>query len=358
MSLGAEMIGTVNTTTRNAQFNSDNATNAGGESVVVWTDTFSSTDHDIRAQRYNSFGGKIGPEIIVSFSSLDEDHAKVAIDGLGRFVVAWTQSLPNGDSNVVAQRFDANGNAMGSLIQVGTSPFREYDPDVATDLLGDFVISYTHNAGGLNLDADIDVARYNSSGQFLGTVFVAISTVDEIHSSVAMSQDGRFDVAWEQVYSASDDDVYMNRYSAAGGFLGRNVISFSSAFDQTPSVSMDNAGDAVVAWEQNGNIEAMRVSSTGAQGPQINIASTANLEYGPSVALRRDGGGFVVSYESLSSTSFRAKVAEVSAFNTVTTFDAGSVSGAAVSIDAFGDYFVTYTGSELDIHARHGFLIT
>jgi hypothetical protein len=352
------MIGTVNTTTRNAQFDSDNATNAGGESVVVWTDTFSSTDHDIRAQRFNSFGGKIGPEIVVSSSGLDEGSPSVAMDGLGRFEVAWTQFLPDGDSNVVAQRFDSNGNPMGGLIQVGTSPFREYDPDVATDLLGDFVISYTHNAGGLNLDADIDVARYNGSGQFLGTVFVATSTVDETHSSVAMSQDGRFDVTWEQAYSSTDHDVYLNRYAFNGNFVGRNVISFSSLYDQTPSVSMDNAGDAVVAWEQNGNIAAVRVGAAGAQGAQINIASTSNLEYGPSVALRRDGGGFVVTYESLTSTSAHAKVAEVSPSNTVTTYDAGSVSGAAVSIDAFGDYFVTYTGSDLDIHARRGSLFS
>jgi hypothetical protein len=53
MSLGAEMIGPVNTTTRGAQSDSDNATNAGGESVVVWTDPYSATDLDLRAQRYN-----------------------------------------------------------------------------------------------------------------------------------------------------------------------------------------------------------------------------------------------------------------------------------------------------------------
>ena len=72
MSLGAEFIAPVNTTTRNAQFDSDNASSANGSSVVVWTDTFSPTDHDIRAQRFNASGGKVGPEIVVSVSGLDE----------------------------------------------------------------------------------------------------------------------------------------------------------------------------------------------------------------------------------------------------------------------------------------------
>src|SRR3954447_9184476 len=63
MTLGAEFIGPVNTTTRGPQFESDNATSSNGSSVVVWTDTFSPTDHDIRAQRFNSSGGAVGTEI-------------------------------------------------------------------------------------------------------------------------------------------------------------------------------------------------------------------------------------------------------------------------------------------------------
>src|SRR3954466_15766516 len=110
MSLGAEFIGPVNTTTRGPQFDSDNATSSNGFSVAVWTDAFSSTDHDIRAQRYNSAGGVVGSEIVVSFSRLDESHPRVAIDDQGRFEVAWTQQSGS-DSNVVAQRFDANGVA-------------------------------------------------------------------------------------------------------------------------------------------------------------------------------------------------------------------------------------------------------
>jgi hypothetical protein len=134
------------------------------------------------------------------------------------------------------------------------------------------------------------------------------------------------------------------------------VISNSSLNDQTPSVSMDFVGDAVVVWEQNDNIAAIRVSAAGVQqGNQINIASSSAIELAPSVALRRDGGAFVVTYESIT-TSVRAKVAEVSASNTVTTFDAGVNPAQAVSIDGFGNYFISATGPELDIHARRGFL--
>ena len=276
-------------------------------SSLVWTDTFSSTDHDIRAQRYNSFGGKLGPEIVVSFSSLDEDHAKVAIDGAGRFEVAWTQQVGS-DSNVVAQRFDSNGNAVGGVIQVANnSSQREYDPSIAADLFGDFVISYTH---------DFSSARPGHRLQG-----VQRRAWDAYRRSTTRPTRGLRDPLQRRDRS----EVRAGRRGVGAGlqpdrprhlsgpllchpgrFLGKNTISFSSLYDQAPAVSMDNAGDAVVAWEQNNNIVAMRVSSTGAQGSQINIASTSNVEYGPSVALRTDGGGFVVTYEDLSSTSATA----------------------------------------------------
>src|SRR5215217_8112702 len=107
LSLSSEFL--VNTTTRNAQFDSDNASSSNGSSVVVWTDTFSSTDHDIRAQVYDRFDHKIGPEIVVAGSSLDDTTPAVAMNSRGDFVVTWTQRQSNGDTNVLAQRFSASG---------------------------------------------------------------------------------------------------------------------------------------------------------------------------------------------------------------------------------------------------------
>src|SRR4051794_4300172 len=78
MSVGTEDFGTVNTTTRNAQLGSVNATSPGGFSVVAWVDTFSDGvngrpfDLDIRAQLYDHSSNKTGPEIVVAFTSLVE----------------------------------------------------------------------------------------------------------------------------------------------------------------------------------------------------------------------------------------------------------------------------------------------
>src|SRR4051812_29689299 len=84
----------VNTTDRNAQFTSDNASAANGIKVVVWADQFATdhVDNDIRAQMYNADGSKRGGEIIVEFSGLNQEEPHVAMDAIGNFVVAYQET--------------------------------------------------------------------------------------------------------------------------------------------------------------------------------------------------------------------------------------------------------------------------
>src|SRR4051812_805069 len=86
MSVGPEFVGPINSTTRGGQFDSDVASSSNGMSVVVWTDTVSSSDHDIRAQLYNRFRQKQGPEFIVSGSVRDDVSPSAAMDPRGNFV--------------------------------------------------------------------------------------------------------------------------------------------------------------------------------------------------------------------------------------------------------------------------------
>ena len=109
-----------------------------------------------------------------------------------------------------------------------------------------------------------------------------------------------------------------------GQFLGQNTISFSSLNDQTPSVSMDNSANAVVAYQRlvgyDWDIKARRVSNSGSVGGELNIRNTLADEFNPSVALNRTNGSFVVAYDSwTSSTGNHVLVSEVSPSNVVSS---------------------------------------
>ena len=128
---------------------------------------------------------------------------------------------------------------------------------------------------------------------------VAITPVAETNSSVAMTPDGRFDVAWEQAYSPTDHDIYLKRYSAAAASSARIRDLFQRAYDSAPSVAMDNAGNAVVAWEQGERHQGDAGQLLRWGGGRRSISpAPRTMEFGPSVALRPDGGGFVVAYEA------------------------------------------------------------
>jgi hypothetical protein len=362
LSLGPEMILPVNTTTRNNQFDADNASSSNGSSVVVWTDQFSVTDHDIRAQLFNSAGAKVGPEIAVSLSTLDENSPAVAMDSHGNFVVSWTQIQPGGDTNVVAQRFGSGGGRQGTVIQVGAGTFREHDSDVAMSAGGSFTVAYVRDTN--NNNPDVFAKQYDAFGNLLDVVNVATTGRAETSPSIAMTPDGRFDVAWEDAFSNNDHDVRMNTYAANGVLTNTFAIAVAATYEFSPSVAVDNNGNSVVAWSILGNgggdVKARRVSSSGIAGPVLTIASTSDSELAPSVAMKRGGGSFVVAYDSDSQGRLQVMVAEVSASNVVTTLDAGQPRFTpAVSIDGFDNYIVTSTardGFDLNIHERRGHL--
>jgi hypothetical protein len=364
MSLGPEMISPVNTTTLSDQFDSDNASSSNGSSVVVWTDfsLLSTRGSDIRAQLFNSAGAKVGREFVVGSSNLNDTEPAVAMDARGDFVVSWTQAQPNGDTNVVARLFNPAGIPQDGIVQVGAGTFREHASDVAMSAAGGFTVAYVRDTN--NNNPDVFAKQYDGFGNLLNVVNVATTSRAETSPSIAMTPDGRFDVTWEDAWSNSEHNIRMNTYAANGILTNTFLISPTATLDILPSVAVDNNGNSVTAWSTPGNggsdVKARRVSVSGIAGPVLTIASTSDSESGPSVAMKRGGGSFVVAYDSDSGSRFQVMVAEVSASNAITTLDAGQPRfGTAVSIDGFDNYIVTYTARDkldLNIHERRGHL--
>src|SRR5262249_36223169 len=154
-------------------------------------------------------------QIQVDRDGLDERHPSVAMDANGNFVVAYEKGIATDTGNlpqraIVAQRYDKVGTKMGGLITVTPAdngfPNAHFgrDPDVAMDAAGDFVVSFTKLFGspfgiGDNTQTDVFARRYDSSGSFRQEINVSnrsAFTDTAGNSSVAMSPDGRFDIAY------------------------------------------------------------------------------------------------------------------------------------------------------------------
>ena len=363
--------------TANANLQTRNASSANGTSVVVWVNTRSTTDHDIYARRLDARGNPVGPAIAVDTTTADSYAPVVAMDASGRFVVAWEDLVDSIGGDVIEMRaFSAAGVPLDGITRVssGTTGV-DFEPSVAASN-GSFVVAYEHSQAGY----DIRARRYTySSGVPVaqGTFVVAGTAQDESWPSVAMAPDGRFDVAYEYAYSANDHDIYLARYSAAGAYSGTSYVNVDTNRESAPSVSMDNAGNAVVAYTEviggSSGVFANRVSAAGAVGPRVTVAYGGGVSYwSPSVALSPTTGAFVVALDTSSFYFEGAFVmgvlaVEFSANDTAleplvdalgSPNDGGQVS---VSIDGRNRYLVTFAdsnGSIDEVDSLRDFLST
>jgi hypothetical protein len=374
MSLSAEFA--VSAPTPAAQIQSANASSTNGSSVVVWTQSTPNTSQ-IMGQLLNSQGGKVGPALsIASVPGVNESQPSVAMDAHGNFVVSWTESFPNGGSDILAQKLNAAGAPAGGVVGVAVGTFPQTNSSVAMDARGDFVVSYTRDTNDNN--PNIFAKLYNTSDQLLNVVTVAGTPQDADLSRVAMSPDGRFDVAYEVQLSSTSVEVMAARYSASGGLLQQAAVAGGTPLSALPNIAMDNQGNAVIVYLQeipikglpvarfDFDIEARRLSSTGVLGGEINIADSSNIipssiVTDPSVALEGNAGAFVVAYDG----GGFVDVSEVNASNVVIgTFNAGQVQtvggyAPGISINAQNEFLVTFSalsGDDGFIAGRRGLL--
>src|SRR5262245_10482157 len=104
----------INTKTDQAQYEPATASSAGGRSVVVWTDQWSGSDTDIRAQVFKD-GVKWGGEILVAWTSKPEHSPAVAMDSSGNFTVVWVEDYSPTDKDIKGAHFTADGAYVGGL---------------------------------------------------------------------------------------------------------------------------------------------------------------------------------------------------------------------------------------------------
>jgi hypothetical protein len=124
-------------------------------------------------------------------------------------------------------------------------------------------------------------------------------------SSVASDSSGNFVVVWTSfTQDGSNRGVFAQRYASSGLPLGPEfrVNTYTTSFQDFPSVASDSSGNFVVAWRssaQNGGVFAQRYASSGLPlGPEFRVNTYTPSSQGyPSVA-SDSSGNFVVVWQS------------------------------------------------------------
>jgi hypothetical protein len=280
--------------------------------VAVWSSQVQDgSGFGVYAQRFSASGVAQGDEFLVNTTTLgDQQFASVAMSANGDFVVVWSDDS-SGDSNVMAQRYDADGVAQGSEFQVNdTVAGDQRYSSVAMDDNGNFFVTWS----SFDQDGDgwgVYGKRFDAAGVALGPEFrVNATTVgDQLYSQAAMDADGDAVVVWESVgQDGSGSGVYAQRYNSAGTAQGAEFrVNTRTSNDQRwASVDMAAAGSFVVTWTssfQDGSgdgVYAQRYAASGAtQGTEFRVSSSIAGDQQHSRVSVAPAGDFLISWSSV-----------------------------------------------------------
>lgn len=301
----------VNTYRTNYQFLPSIAMDADGDFVVTW----GSWDQDgsssgIFAQRYGTDGSTVGSEFQVNTQTVDyQSYPSVAMDADGNFVIVWESR--NSDyfgtsSGIYAQRYHADGSTAGGEFLVNTNTaFDQIRPRIAMSAEGDFVITWaTVNIGSYGIYAQ----RYHANGSAVGNEFLVNTDTAgyPISPAIAMDVDGDFVITWANINLGSYG-IYAQRYHADGSADGSEfqVNTHTTTQKNVPDIAMDADGDFVITWMSVGqdgdsySIQARRYHADGsAAGDEFLVNTyTSDMQRFPSIAMDADGD-FVITWQS------------------------------------------------------------
>jgi len=227
------------------------AGNATG-SVAVWVEANTNT---VVAQRYDAAGERIGSLITVSSGAGRAAAVAMDADG-GDFVVVW-QDGTGSSGQILAQRYSANGATVDVVPLAVTADAVDLpsQPAVAMNANGDAVIVWAQEMGnGGGRSVDLVYRRMSASGVFTTPIETLIRPSEQSgtqsHPSVAMQADGGFAVAYLDASDGGSIRVIAvpDSDDPANGVSSERLSTLGDVAVDAPSIAALADGRYAVAW--------------------------------------------------------------------------------------------------------------
>ena len=214
----------------------------------------------IAAQRFDANGDAVGSEFSVA-SIVDHTQEYPEIDVLsdGSFVVTWQRQSDGSNVGVFGQRFDSSAAKIGLEFQINTyTTGDQNESSVASLLDGGFVVTW--QSDGQDGDNNgIFGQRYNASGIKVGSEFQVNTQAagSQEYSTVIGLSDGGFLTAWSSSSNHADGSgygIYGQRYDASGNAVGDEfqINTYVSGDQDRISLEQLSNGSIVASWTSDG----------------------------------------------------------------------------------------------------------
>jgi hypothetical protein len=264
----------------------------------------------------------------------------------GRFVAAWLEAVEVNHTSyeyVYAQLFDVQGNKVGNFIPVATSNEFRWDVTTAMGAGGDFLVAWTENGGFGSIFAQ----RYDRDGNKVGTTLnVTYDPQYKGYIVAAANSKGDYIVVWRDNRDGKAH-IRGRMISKTGTFLTDDIlVSGGTENHDYPCVAFDSHDRAIVAFTSATNKIYVLVQRLDDKGQKVGLplgpGLGANNRYSPRICTD-PWDNFVLSWTEWKDNSTRYNI-----FGQKYDPSGAPVGGEMTLVGDAGDQELAYTGYDPD----------
>lgn len=247
------------------------ATSDGG-AILCWQD-LRNGNWDIYAQRVDSNGTVkwTANGVGVAVKANAQSEPKSVTDGADGAYIVWVDSITGTLQDIYLQHIDGNGNLLWNSngVVINSNFDKQINPRIETDAAGGCIITWMDKRTG---NYDIYAQRVNSTGTILwtsGGVLISGQADNQSNPKIEPDNAGGAIIAWQDKRNGANYDVYAQRINASGvtQWTSQGVAICTELGYSQSAVEICTKGGingAIIAWK-----DGRSGASTGSASSQI-----------------------------------------------------------------------------------------
>ena len=257
--------------------------------------------------------------VAVGTGSNNQWKAEITAGAVGDSYLTWSDALiATNDYNVHVSRLRSDGFIMWTQV-ICNSIGNQETPQIVTDGMGGAIIAWHDERGGVS-NYSVYAQRIDSNGvvQWTANGVQASNVISSSMTKPRIIEDGYSGVF---VVFHNQTDVYAQNLNQNGiaqwGVSGVNLsAALVSTAQDDPELCTDNSYGIIVSWENNGNIQAQHLSSTGVEqwgtaGTGIVICNASLTQDIPNISSDGNGGALIAWEDDRNGTTATAIFAQL-----------------------------------------------
>lgn len=295
------------------QFVEQITSDGAGGAIITWQDQRNgSFNQDIFAQRVNSAGVVqwTADGVGICNAANDQSAPQIVSDGAGGAIITWYDQRSS-TFDVYAQRINASGAVQWTAdgVAISTAGNSQYKCQMTSDGAGGAIIIWQDNRFS---NWDVYAQRINGSGTVQWTangVAVTNAVSDQTNPQITSDGAGGAVVTWEDFRSGSNYDIYAQKINTSGAVqwtVDGVAISAATGYQQTPKITPDGSGGAIIAWQDqrngssNNDVFAQRINTSGTvqwTTDGVAISTAVNNQTFPTLLGDGTGGAIIAWWD-------------------------------------------------------------